>query len=59
MFKFNNLELALGMALKCNTSVAKGLKPKVRNFLGLIPTFVEITGEKLVAGWLFGLPHPE
>ena len=31
-------------------------------FLGLIPTFVEITGEKLVGGGgrgLFASPHPE
>ena len=39
--------LALGMALKFYTSVAKGLKVKVRKFLGLIPTFVEVTEEKL------------
>ena len=30
--------------------VPKGLKLKVRKFLGLIPTFIEITGEKLVVG---------
>ena len=37
--KFNNLGLALGMALKFYTSVTKGLKLKVRRkFLGLIPT---------------------
>ena len=30
--KFNNLELALGMALKFYTSVVKGLKLKVRKF---------------------------
>ena len=58
-FKFNDFGLALGMSLKFNTSVTKGLKPKVRKFLGLIPTFVEVTGEKLVGGGLFGLPHPE
>ena len=51
-FKFNNLGLALGLNLKFYTSVAKGLKLKVRKFLGLIPTFVEVTGEKLV-GWEF------
>ena len=34
------------------TSVAKRLKLNVRKFLGLIPTFVEVTGEKLV-GWPF------
>ena len=44
----NNLGLALGKALKSYTSVAKGLKLKVRKFRGLIPTFVENTGEKLV-----------
>ena len=31
-FKFNNLEVALVMALKFYTSVAKGLKLKVRKF---------------------------
>ena len=45
---FNNLGLALGTNLKFYTSVAKGLKLKVRKFWGLIPTFVEITEEKLV-----------
>ena len=42
------MELALGMALKFNTSVAEELKLKVKKFLGLIPTFVEVTGENLV-----------
>ena len=36
---------------------AKGLKLKVRKFLGLSPTFVEVTGEKLVGG-LFAPPPP-
>ena len=48
-FTFNNFGLALGMTLKFYTSVAKGLKLKVRKFWRLIPTFatfVEITGEK-------------
>ena len=49
-FKFNNLGLALGTNLKFYTSVAKGLKLKVRKFWGLIPTFLEVTGEKLVGG---------
>ena len=31
-FKFNNLELALGMALKFNINVAERLELKVRNF---------------------------
>ena len=45
-FNFNNLGLALGTKLKFYTSVTKGLVLKVRNFLGLIPTFVEVLGEK-------------
>ena len=44
-FKFNHLGLALGMALKCYTNVAKVLKLKVRKFWRLIPTFVEVTRE--------------
>ena len=40
--------LALGMALNFLKSVTNGLKLKVRKFLGLIPTFVKATGEKLV-----------
>ena len=55
-FKFNNLGLALGTNLKFYTSVAKGLKLKVRKFLGLIPTFPEVTEEKLVGGAF--LPPP-
>ena len=47
-FRFNNWELALGTNLKFYTSLAKGLKLKFRKFCGLIPTFVEITGKKLV-----------
>ena len=45
------------MNLKFYTSVAKGLKLKVRKFLGLVPSFVEVTGEKLV-GRAFLLPCP-
>ena len=45
---FDNLGLALGMALKLYDSVAKRLKLKVRKFLGLILTFVEVTGDQLV-----------
>ena len=40
-FKFNNLGVALDMALKFYASVAKGLKLRVRNFGRLIPTFVK------------------
>ena len=46
------------MALKFYSSVAKGLKLKVKKFWGLIRTFVEIRGEKLVGG-LFASSHPE
>ena len=56
-FKYNNLGLALGMALKIYTSVAKELTPKVRKFLGLIPTFVEIIGKNWYG--VFLTPHPE
>ena len=48
-FKFSNSGLPLGANLKCYNIVAKGLKLKVRKFWGLIPTFVEVAGEKLVA----------
>ena len=57
-FKFNNLELALGKNLKLYTTVAIGLKLKVRKFLGLIPVYVEVTGEKLVWGAVFAPPPP-
>ena len=53
-FKFNDLGLALGMALNSYTSVTKGLKLKARMFLGLISTLVEVTRETLV-GDLFDL----
>ena len=49
-FKFNYLGLALGKNLKFYTSVGKGLQLKVRTFWGLIPTFIEVTGEKLIGG---------
>ena len=50
-----NMLLALGIALKIYTSMAKGLKLKVRKFLGLLPMFVEVTGEKLIRGRSGGL----
>ena len=50
LFKFNNFGLALGMNLKFYISVVKGSKLKVRKFYGRIPTFVEVTGEKVVRG---------
>ena len=42
--------MALGTNLKFCTSVAKGLKLNVRKFCGPTPTFVEVTGEKMVRG---------
>ena len=45
-FKFNNLEEALGMALKCYTSVLKRLKLEVRKFWDLIPMLVGVTAER-------------
>ena len=36
------------MTLRFYTSVVKELKVKVRKFLGLIPTFLGVTEEKLV-----------
>ena len=62
--KFNNLGLALDMALKFYTSVTKGLKLKLKKFEGLVRKFVEVTGEKLVgvAGggvFLSSTPYPE
>ena len=50
--------LALGINLKFYISVANGLKLKVRKFFGLIPTLVEVTGEKLVAGPFAPAPPP-
>ena len=57
-FKFNNLELALYMALKFYTSVTKALELKVRKFWALSLTYVEITGEKLIGG-SFPPPNPK
>ena len=58
-FKFNNLGLALGTNLNFCISVAKGLKLKVRKFLRLIPTFIEVTGGKLVGGAFAPPPPPQ
>ena len=49
-FNFNNLGLTQGTNLKFYTNVAKGLKLKVKKFLGLIPTLIEVKGKKLVVG---------
>ena len=52
--KFDNLELALGMTLKFYAIVTKQLKLKVRKFPGrLIPTFLEVIGEKLEGSLFF------
>ena len=56
-FKFNNLGLAQGTNLKFYTSVEKGVKLKARKFWGLIPTFAEVTKEKLVGGPFLPPPH--
>ena len=52
-FKFNNMGLALDVALTFYTSAAQGLKLKVRKILGLIPMFVEVTRGKLKEGPFF------
>ena len=54
-FKSNNLGLALDTNLEFYISVAKGSKLKVRKFLAINPTFVEVLGEKQVGGGLGGL----
>ena len=62
--KFNNLRLAVITNLQFSINVVKGLELNVRKFLGLIYTFVEVTGEKPVEagrGGLFAhhpIPHP-
>ena len=40
---FHSLGLAIGMALKLYTNVAKVLKLKVKKFQGLILTFAEVS----------------
>ena len=47
------------MALKFYNSVTKELKLYVRMFWGLIPTFVEVRGEKLLVGRGVLSHHPE
>ena len=50
--------LALGTNLKFYASLSKGLKLKVRKFWGLIPTFIEVTGEELVGEGGYFCPPP-
>ena len=47
-FKFNNVGLTPGMALKFYTNMVKELKLKVRKFWELIPMFVDVVREILV-----------
>ena len=49
-------QFGTGTRYELDTSVAKGLRLKVRRFLGLVPTFLEVTEEKLVQGAF--LPPP-
>ena len=56
-FSFNNLGLALGIALRCYTTVEKGFKVKVKKFWWLSLTFVKVKREKLVGG-AFLTPSP-
>ena len=49
------MELATGLTLQSYASVVKGLK--VRKSWGLIPTFEEVTGEKMLDGFFFA-PSP-
>ena len=44
------------MALKFDSAMVKRSKLKVRNFGGLIPTFVEVLGKKLIGGNFFAPP---
>ena len=57
-FKVNNFGLTLATNLKFYTSVTKALKLEVSNFFWLNPTFVEVTGKKVVGGWPFCTPPP-
>ena len=63
-FNFNKYICMVGMVvmvgrdLRFYTSVAKGLKVKLRKFWGLIHTFVEVTEKKMLGG-AFLAPHPK
>ena len=46
------------MVFKLYTSVEKGLKKYMKNFWGIIPTFVEVTGKNGIERSVF-TPHPE
>ena len=51
--KFNNLGLALSMALKFCTSVTKELKIKTKKVLVVISLIVEVAGENKEKGGPF------
>ena len=58
-FKFDNLRLEIGTNVKLYTNVVvKELKLIVIKFWVLIPTFLEVTAEKVVRGGLFATPIP-
>ena len=40
----------VGIAMKFCTRVAKAIKLKVKKFWGLVPSFVEVIGKKLIGG---------
>ena len=46
-FSFNNLRQVLGMPLKFDSSLEKGLKLKVRKFVGITSISIDVTVEKL------------
>ena len=46
------------MAMKFYTNMTRELKLKLRKFLGLRPTIVEVTGEKMVEGTFLTPPPP-
>ena len=60
MVQAQELGTGIRYGLEIFTSVAKGLKLKVRKFWGLTPTFAEVTEENLVGVGAFYPPaHPE
>ena len=50
--------MELSMALKFYINVAKELKLIVRKFCGVVPTFLEVIGEKMLGRNLWP-PHSE
>ena len=53
-FKFSNLGLVLGVALKFDSCVAKVVKLKARKYAGLILTFGEVTRENMEGSLIVG-----